>query len=284
MDARHGGRRLREVVVDRLRRAGPALGRRLPPELRRWVADAVAPPAAGAPVTAGVYERLYEEHAALLPPTSSIGAGDFDLIGRIELQLLVEAGLAPGQVVVDFGCGTGRLAVHLVPRLPQGRYVGVDIAAGMLEHAERLVRERAPEATCQVSWVKLVSPPFPLPDASVDFVCAFSVFTHMEHEDTFRYLRDAHRVVRPGGRFVFSCLPLDLAIARTIFEQSAQLDVGARWRAVRNVTTSVDLIEAVARLAGWEVERWYRGDEPNVDVPGHGPVALGQSTCVLLRP
>ena len=110
-------------------------------------------------------------------------------------------------------------------------------------------------------------------------VCAFSVFTHMEHEDSYRYLLDAFRVVRPGGSFVFSCLPLDLPAAQEIFVAEAALPVAERWRRVRAVTTSRDLMDAISTLAGWRVTDWYGGDHPFLD-----QTALGQSVCVLERP
>ena len=46
----------------------------------------------------------------------------------------------------------------------------------------------------------------PAPDACADMVCAFSVFTHLLHTETYLYLEDIRRVLRPGGRLVFSFL------------------------------------------------------------------------------
>lgn len=37
----------------------------------------------------------------------------------------------------------------------------------------------------------------PEPDNFADFICFFSVFTHLLHQDTYRYLRDAHHVLKP---------------------------------------------------------------------------------------
>ncbi len=206
----------------------------------------------------------------------------FDLVGRVELGLLLGEGLRPEHTLVDFGCGTGRLAVHVIPYLHGGHYIGIDVSRPMLDGARRRVARVVPAPPARVSWIQQTRPVFPLPDRSVDVICAFSVFTHVEHEDTYRYLADARRIIRPDGRFVFSCLPLSLPIARTIFLREAGRDFRARWAKVRDVATSVDLMEAIARLAGWTPVRWYAGDRANIRMPETGELsALGQSTCVL---
>ena len=218
----------------------------------------------------------------LYPDDEVVGPGDFDLIGRIELGVLLMEGLRRTDTLVDFGCGTGRLAVHVIPRLGGGHYIGTDISQDMLDKAQRRVAALRPLPPSRTSWDRQTTTAFPLADHSVDVLCAFSVFTHMEHEDAYRYLVDALRVVRPGGRVVFSCLPIHLRVAREVFLASARHDVMARWSATRDVTTSVELMSAVVRLAGWEPLRWYDGEEPNIRLPDTGELcALGQSVCVL---
>src|SRR5262249_53008917 len=160
------------------------------------------------------------------------------LLGRVELGVLLLEGLRPTDTVVDLGCGTGRLAVQLVPRLDGGQYIGIDVAWTMLERAAQRVVGTVPKPPCRVTWLHHRAPPLPLAPGSVDVLCAFSVFTHMEHEDTYRYLQDAARFVKPDGRIVFSCLTMDLAQARRVFVRSAGEDVCARWMKVRHVTTS----------------------------------------------
>lgn len=227
------------------------------------------------------YESAYERLARTEPPEVSIGLGNFDLIGKIELGILLAEGLKPSDVVVDLGCGTDRLAVHLIPRLTAGRYVGIDISKTMLRQAKL----RTAGLGGSVEWKHQVTTQFDLPDASADTMCAFSVFTHMEAEDTWRYLVAILRVVRPGGKLILSCLPLSLPGSRQVFLDQARLDLQERWAGVRNVVTTEETIEILAGMAGWKVVRWLRGDEPTVPVPGmQEPQALGQSTCVLERP
>ena len=132
--------------------------------------------------------------------------------------MLQMEGLKPDSTLVDFGCGTGRLAVHVIPWLQNGgRYIGIDISETMLAHAKELVGKKSTMACSWVEFPHQTTPVFPLPDKSIDLICAFSVFTHMEHENTFLYLRDGRRIIKDHGKFIYSCWPMDLAHSREFF-------------------------------------------------------------------
>lgn len=216
-----------------------------------------------------LYEMLYEAHARTEGDETVVG----DLaLGRTEMEILQDHGLKPDHTLVDLGCGIGRLACEVIPWLDaEGVYIGTDVSETMLRGAERRLADLVPSPTCKVRWIKQAGNTFPLQVDSVDLFCAFSVFTHIEHEDAYALLCDARRVIRPDGRFVFSCLPLDISDARFHFWRSAQMDVTQRWRTVRNVTTSVDFMNAISAMAGWEPVAWVSGN----------PERFGQSVCVL---
>jgi ubiquinone/menaquinone biosynthesis C-methylase UbiE len=261
----------------------------LPASTRRWIRKhtRLGVPSDGHPGPAaagGRYEALYEAHAQVVPGDDAVGAGDFDRIGRIELGVLLMEGLCEDSTLVDFGCGTGRLAVHAVKRLSQGHYIGIDISPTMLDRARQRLHVTVPCPAGRVSWLRQATSTFALDDASVDMVCVFSVFTHMEPEDCYHYLVDARRITRPEGRLLLSCLTMDLPAAREIFLASASVPFDARWNRVRSFTTSAEMMNAIAELAGWQPRRWYRGDEANIRLPESNEMAaLGQSTLVLSR-
>jgi ubiquinone/menaquinone biosynthesis C-methylase UbiE len=226
-----------------------------------------------------LYEVLYEQHAVVFDDERAIGDGDFDQFGRVELSILQHHGLHPGSRLLDMGCGTGRLGVHAVPFLHSGSYTGTDISATMLARAATNV---AGLDGAEVQLLKQPRDAFPVPDASVDMVCAFSVFTHMEPEDMYRYLVDGRRVIAPDGCFVLSCLPVEIDLARHVFEESASMTFEQRWRGVRSFITSVSTIEAIASWAGWKVRAWHDAERALFPIrDGSEQLPLGQSTVVL---
>ncbi len=232
-----------------------------------------------------VYARLYERHARRTPSDQAPGRGPFELVGEIELGLLLQEGLTSKHTLLDFGCGTGRLAVHVVPHLTGGHYIGTDISQTMLNRARDILHDQVPSPPCRISLTRQPRHIFPCDDNSVDMTCAFSVFTHIEHEDAYWHLKDALRITRPGGKFIFSCLPVDLDASKLIFLRSAERNVRARWYRLRDVVTSRELMERIAGYAGWKVVRWYQGDETNILSPySDKKYSLGQSSCVLEKP
>jgi ubiquinone/menaquinone biosynthesis C-methylase UbiE len=233
------------------------------------------------------YEELYEARIRATSPDAAIGGRvwRFDTVGRLELEVLKREGLKHTDTLVDLGCGTGRLAVHAIPTLAGGHYVGIDISQAMLDAARKRIEETVPDPPCRVSWVHQTTPDFALENDSADMVCAFSVINHMEHEDAYLYLKEALRIVRPGGRFVFSCLPMHTERAREVFIKSASMDMQTRHRKVRHVVTSKELITDIARLTGWTPVRWYDGDEEEIQLGGSGEShKFHQSILVLEAP
>lgn len=253
-----------EPENDSLGRIVRSTGGRLARLATRRLQRAIASAGAARP---DIYEQLYESHARSQGDETVVG----DLaLGPVEFEIVREHGLQPHHTLVDLGCGIGRLAREVIPWMaPEGSYIGIDISATMLRRAEQ--RLHGVDHRCSVKWKKQAGRGFALDDRSVDMICAFSVFTHIEHEDTYEFLRDGRRVIRPAGRFVFSCLPMNMADSRQIFYGSAQSEFSERWSTVRNVTTSVDLMNSISAMAGWEPQTWITGSRER----------FGQALCVL---
>ena len=125
-------------------------------------------------------ERLLgEQRRATLPPE----------------QTLRDAGVAPGQTVVDLGCGAGYFTLPAAALVgPRGTVYGVDSQPEMVEACRR----RAAEAGApHVQVIRSDAVRVPLPDAIADLVLIAWVLH--EVQDRVAFLREARRLLKPGG-------------------------------------------------------------------------------------
>jgi len=198
--------------------------------------------------------------------------GFFDELGQLMLKIAVEAGLKPEHYLIDVGCGSGRLTKPAGSYLT-GRYLGTDVVPALLDNARKYGKPgwRFEEASAIA---------IPEHDSAADVVCFFSVLTHLLHEDSFRYLRDAKRVLKPGGRIVFSFLEFRVFATRTVFRQMVERRDTGRERVVDQFV-SRDAIEAWADELDLDVLKIVGGDENQIAEDGSGIYSLGQSVCVL---
>ena len=106
----------------------------------------------------------------------------------------------PGSKVLDVATGTGALAVALAQAVgPQGRVMGIDLSAGMLNRAEQNVRKMA------LDNVDLFEMDAAAPEFRSDYfdavTCGFGLFFL---DDMVAALRQWRRVTRPGGTVLFT--------------------------------------------------------------------------------
>ncbi len=118
-------------------------------------------------------------------------------LGLAAMQRLAPA---PGEQVVDVGCGCGDTSLELARRVgPEGGVLGLDISAPMLEVARR----RAAEAGASgLKFRQADAQVAALPDDRDAVFSRFGVMFFADPEAAFANLR---RSLRPGGRLAFVC-------------------------------------------------------------------------------
>jgi SAM-dependent methyltransferase len=102
------------------------------------------------------------------------------------------------QRVLDMGCGFGKTTFFCKQRWPEAEVVGVDLSAPVL----RLARKLATERGLPIVWRQADAEALPDADAAYDVVVLSMVLHELPIPSIFGMVREAHRVLRPGGVFV----------------------------------------------------------------------------------
>jgi arsenite methyltransferase len=229
----------------------------------------------GDPITSNLYS---DAETGGLPDTAvaaSLGCGNPTALLQLE----------PGQTVLDLGSGGGIDVLLSASRVgPTGKAYGVDMTDEMLDLARE--NQRKAGAT-NVEFLKGAIEAIPLPDSSVDVVISNCVINLSSDKDTV--LREAFRVLKPGGRFAVSDVVVRGAVPADV-RRSMELWVGC-------IAGALDESDYAAKLrsAGFEeveVEPWriYKIEEARgflteggLDVDRLAPEVEGKFASAFIR-
>jgi ubiquinone/menaquinone biosynthesis C-methylase UbiE len=244
--------------------------------LRRWLGIAPAPPATPpppAPPGGPNYKAAWDAAAnagaedAILTGAS---ADFFEFAGEKDAAI-VRRYLHGGETVLNIGCGVGRVERYLAPDVQE--LWAVDVSGEMVRRARERLAGLANVHLREVGNREFLAG---FEDDRFDLVFSFLVLQHLEKEDAFLYLRDAFRVLRPGGILVTQ-FPnfLSEAYTRAFIEGAAVAD-----RSPGRMRTST---EAEARhtleACGFEIQELWLGGHHDADaeiyVAARKPVTPG---------
>ena len=117
------------------------------------------------------------------------------------MRTIDTAAIAPGEMILDFGCGVGLLEEFIVPRLTGGaRVTGVDIGRELIE----IARSRfSPADPCDFEVLE-PSGLLPFASHSFDLVVSNLVLHLLTQTQRATVLKEFVRVLKPGGRLVMA--------------------------------------------------------------------------------
>lgn len=155
--------------------------------------------------------------------------------------LFEHVGIQPTDVVLEIGCGVGRVGKHLAPRCR--KWIGADVSPNMLKFAAERLREFK-----NVEFVELSGNDLrPVADNSIDVVYSTVVFMHLESWDRYAYVEEAFRVLRPGGKLYVDNVNLCSDAGWAIFETHRKFPVAERPDHITVCSTPQELVEYLKR-------------------------------------
>ncbi len=195
-----------------------------------------------------VRERYAAVAAAAATNTSSGCCGEPK--GEVGLSLgcgvpTAAAELHEGETVLDLGSGAGADVLISARRVgPTGKAIGLDMTDEMLELARRNAAETGVE---NVEFAKGYIEEMPLPDASVDVIISNCVINLSA--DKRRVLREAARVLKPGGRLAVSDV-----IADPDMDEATRTDMQQWTGCIAGALTRQEFEDALAEAGLTDIE------------------------------
>jgi arsenite methyltransferase len=179
------------------------------------------------PITSNLYDRAQEGEVPDTALQASLGCGNPTALAE----------LRSGEIVLDLGSGGGIDVLLSARRVgPTGKAFGLDMTDEMLALAEENKRK---SGLTNVEFLKGEIENIPLPDNSVDVIISNCVINLSGDKD--RVLKEAFRVLKPGGRFAVSDVVVRGAVPADI-RKNMELWVGC-------VAGALGDYEYVAKLA-----------------------------------
>jgi arsenite methyltransferase len=230
----------------------------------------------GDPITSNLYSDAEKGALPDAAVAASLGCGNPTALLHLE----------PGQTVLDLGSGGGIDVLLSAKRVgPTGKAYGVDMTDEMLALARE--NQRKAGAT-NVEFLKGTIEAIPLPDNSVDVVISNCVINLSSDKD--KVLREAFRVLKPGGRFAVSDVVVRGGDVPADVRRSMELWVGCIAGALEESEFASKL--RAAGFADVEVEPWrvYKIDdareflaEGGLDVDRLAPQVDGRFASAFVR-
>lgn len=161
-------------------------------------------------------------------------------------------GIHPTDTYLEIGCGVGRVGQLLAPQVE--RWIGTDVSEAMLGHAAERLRELPNIQLTATNGFDLA----PIPDASVDAVYCTVVFMHLHEWDRWRYVQEAWRVLKPGGRFFCDNANIESEAGWQLFLASAAVPPDQRPQHLSRCSSEPELRTYLTR-AGFRNVRTHLG-------------------------
>ena len=102
--------------------------------------------------------------------------------------------------ILDFGCGWGRILRFFLKDVDEANAHGVDCYGEMID----LCRSQRLRGRCEVTPIL---PPTRFPDGHFDVIYLYSVFSHLSEAAHLAWLREFHRILKPGGLVIATTRP-----------------------------------------------------------------------------
>ncbi len=169
----------------------------------------------------------------------------------VTLQMLQESvGIRPDDVILEIGAGVGRVGAVLAPLCRE--WIGTDVSENMVRHMRKRLAGFPNVRVLSVSGYDLAA----IESNSVDLVYCTVVLMHLSQWDRFKYIKEAYRVLKPGGRVWLDSVNIETQYGWEFFESHLAFAPNERPPNISELSTPGELTTYLRR-AGFQAIRHH---------------------------
>ncbi|MEN9868758.1 MAG: hypothetical protein RL748_4348 [Pseudomonadota bacterium] len=196
----------------------------------------------------------------------------FQESGDKHYHILRRYGLQDGYAIYDLACGSGRTASALQRHGWLGQYRGADIIHDLVDYAGRK----------NPGFRFFVHPDYSIfaEDNSQDMIFSWSLFTHLQIEESFLYAKDCYRALKPDGIFIFSFLTLQDRGHRDLFlSHVSELENGLPRVHLDTFLDQETITTLFCQMLGFKLVEFIDADDASATPGG----SFGQALAVFKK-
>ena len=225
------------------------------------------------------YDVSNDFYRLVLGPTMTYSCAVFDRdddpldaaqLAKVDL-ICRKLGIRPGMRLLDIGCGWGTLVMHAA-RHYGAHAVGITISQAQVELAEKRIAEAGLTGRAEVRYCDYRE----VHDGPFDVISSVGMFEHVGLRRLQEYFEQAHRLLRPGGRFLNHAISRPAGAASTrlarngfvnryVFPDGELHEVGAVVSAMQGAGFEARHLETLREHYALTLRRWVANLEANWD-------------------
>lgn len=204
------------------------------------------------------YKETWEELSKNFETAQHYVAGhnndtEFSRSAEVTLSVLKETiNIESSDEILEIGCGVGRVGRVLSPLVKS--WTGSDISSGMINQAKLYLGGLENVSLVSLEESSLQS----FDDESFDVIYCTVVFMHLLEWDRYRYISEALRILKPGGRIYFDNVDIRSEHGWKVFTDGYKLPISKRPAQISMVSSGDELLTYGER-AGFQnckIHRW----------------------------
>ena len=193
------------------------------------------------------YKRVWNSISKTEGEAKNAVAGTLDdshlaQAAEVTLDMLkTSVGVNADDVILEIGAGVGRVGAALAPLCRE--WIGTDVSENMVRHMRKRLAALPNVRIIATNGYDLAA----IPSETIDLVYCTVVMMHLSQWDRYKYVLEAHRILKPGGRLFMDSVNIETDYGWAFFESHLAFAPDKRPPNISELSTPGEFVAYLTR-------------------------------------